>query len=426
MKVNRPVIRVQDLDRVVVLVADPLPKLRDTYARKYLRHGETTIYASNKSKAVPVPERPSCAGRDPWYDLTGLVDPGFALWPKSQQYRHVVPGNPERIVANCNLYDLSSSDLSEKDQEILVAILNSTLVALFKTFYGRFAGTEGNLKTEVVDVNLIDVPAPQGASSNVARRLNQALRRMTQRDTGRLVEESLVNCHSYAQALEISAGELTLPDELRQADRRELDNAVFELLGVESSNERDSLIDRLYAETATHFRAIRVTEIQKMEDRAKGGRRQFSPSELAADAWDALDLPDMVPLGDWLRNRTIGPIQEFVIPSSRPVSYHPQTIFDKDTVYFGKSRKEHLVAPSIGTAALLAKVAALGVSGHQTLPAEEDQANDLLAHVEARHSAATGRMRELVASRSPDEETQDEVFKVLERWFVLGRPARAG
>jgi len=46
------------------------------------------------------------------------------------------------------------------EQHVLVAILNSTLIGLFKTFYGRFAGTEGNLKTEVVDVNLIEVRTP--------------------------------------------------------------------------------------------------------------------------------------------------------------------------------------------------------------------------------------------------------------------------
>ena len=44
-------------------------------------------------------------------------------------------------------------------------MLNSTLVGLFKTFYGRFAGTEGNLKTEVVDVNLLEVPDPRGVSA---------------------------------------------------------------------------------------------------------------------------------------------------------------------------------------------------------------------------------------------------------------------
>jgi len=424
MNVDRPVIGALDLDRVVLLVNEPLAKLGGTYVRRYLEHGETRVYASNKSKAVPVPERASCAGRDPWYDLTGLVDPGFALWPKSQQYRHVVPANPERIVANCNLYDLSPAELSPGEQSVLVAILNSTLVALFKTFYGRFAGTEGNLKTEVVDVNLIEVPDPRAVPAPAAKRLARAFRSMSQRDTGRLVEASLVNCHSYPQALKIAQGGMALPEELRQTDRRDLDDAVFEILGVKSSAERKSLVDRLYSETAMHFSDIRVTEIQKMEDRAKGGRRQFSPTELAADAWDALDLPDLVPLGDWLQNQSIGDAREYVIPDSRPVSYQAHAIFDKETVYFGKGRQEHIVAPSIGTAALLARVAELGVSGRQSLPVADDEANRLLAVVDARHAKATARMRQLVESRTPDQEKQEEVFKVLERWFVLGKVAQ--
>jgi type I restriction-modification system DNA methylase subunit len=424
MKVDRPVIRARDLDRVVLLVGDPPSDLRGTYVQKYLRHGETTVYASNKSKAVPVPQRSSCASREPWYDLTKLVRPGFALWPMAQQYRHVIPGNPERLVCNHNLFDLSSHELAKDDQRLLVAILNCTLVGLFKTFYGRFAGTEGNLKTEVVDVNLIEIPEPRGVPAGIARRLKHALRSMEQRDTGRLVEEALVNCHSYDRAMAISLGELVLPEELRQADRRELDDAVFELLGVESAAERFRLTDRLYEETAMHFRAIRVTEIQKMEDRAKGGRRQFSPSELAADAWDALDLPDIVPLADWLRNQSSGEVQEFIIPDSRPVSYRPETIFDKDTVYFGKSRREHVVAPSTAAAALLARVAALGLTGPQVLPVSEREAQRLLSLLDNRHSEALARMQELVENRTPGEELREEVLKVLERWFVFGTPAR--
>ena len=76
-----------------------------------------------------------------------------------------------RLICNCNLYDVASDGLIGEEQRSLVAILNSTLVGLFKTFYGRFAGTEGNLKTEVVDVNLLEVPDPRGISADVAKRL---------------------------------------------------------------------------------------------------------------------------------------------------------------------------------------------------------------------------------------------------------------
>jgi type I restriction-modification system DNA methylase subunit len=425
MKVDRPEILARDLDRVVLLVGKNLSSLRGTHVYKYLKFGESATYASKKSKAVPISQRPSCAGRNPWYDLTKLVDPGFALWSKSQQYRHIIPANPDKIIANCNLYDLSSTVLKKHEQLVLVAILNSTLIGLFKTFYGRFAGTEGNLKTEVVDVNLIEIPDPRMVSEEVSKRLLDALQSMKRRIVGGMVEERLMDCHSYRRALELAERRAALSEELRQPDRRELDDAVFELLGVEDKAERRTLVDRLHQETASHFRAIRVTEIQKMEDRAKGGKNGFTKEELAADAWDALDLSDVTPLSDWVRNHAEAPTREIVIPDERPVDLAASSIFDHEVVYFGKKRQEHVVCPSRGTAELLARMAKLGVSGPQVLPVEDDAALRLLSELEQRHEVASARLRELVESRSSDPDTQDEVFKVLERWFVLGRSPKA-
>jgi type I restriction-modification system DNA methylase subunit len=424
MKVNRSEVKAADFDRVVLMVSGPLSGLRGTYGYKYIKYGETATYASKKSKAIPIPQRPSCAGRDPWYDLTKLVDPGFALWSKSQQYRHIIPANPDKIIANCNLYDLSSTVLNKHEQLVLVAILNSTLIGLFKTFYGRYAGTEGNLKTEVIDVNLIEIPDPRQVDEGVANRLIEALKTMKKRTVGGLVDESLMDCHSYRRVLELAARPLALSEELRQPDRRDLDDAVFELLGVEDGIERRSLVDRLHEETASHFRAIRVTEIQKMEDRAKGRKREFTTEEQAADAWDAVDLTDLTPLSDWVRNHAVSPTREIVIPDERPVDLAVGSMFDHEVVYFGKKRQEHVVCPSRGTAELLARMANLGVSGPQVLPIEEGSAMHLLEELEQRHETASARLRELVESRTSDPDTQAEVFNVLERWFVLGRSPR--
>ena len=329
------------------------------------------------------------------------------------------------IRANCNLYDLSSAVLNKAEQRVLVAILNSTLVGFFKTFYGRFAGTEGNLKTEVIDVNLMEVPDPRRASEDVAKRLTDSLRSMTKRAVGRLVDESLMDCHSYQRALDLAARPLALSEELRQPDRRQLDDAVFELLGVKSATQRKVLIDRLYAETAAHFRAIRVTEIQKMEDRAKGGKSRFTSAEQAADAWDALDLTDVTPLADWVRNHATGPTQEITIPDERPVDLAVGSMFDHETVYFGKKRQVHLVCPSRGTAELVTRMADLGISGIQVLPIDDAAAKSLLGRIEERHESASARLKELVESRTADLDTQNEVFNVLVRWFVLGKSQSA-
>src|SRR5260370_4736666 len=290
MTVDRPLVRSKDVDRVVLLVNRPKKALLGSYIIKYIEYGETQSFASKKSKAVPVPQRSTCKARDPWFDLSALVRPGFAMWPKAQQYRHIAPANPDGLICNCNLYDISAKNLSRVEQDTLTAILNSTLVGFLKTFYGRFAGTEGNLKTEVVDVNLLEVPNPAAISDTLALKLNHALSMMQKRPVGRLVEEQLMDCHSPERAKRIAEGPIVLSHELKQPDRRALDDAVFELLGVTQAGRRTKLVDQLHWETAFHFRQIGCVELQKAELKKKSGARKFSAEELAVDLWAAAEL----------------------------------------------------------------------------------------------------------------------------------------
>jgi hypothetical protein len=380
----------------------------------------TTTFASKKSKPVPVPFRTNCAARHPWYDLTGLVKPGFAFWSKSQQYRHIIAANPNGIISNCNLYNLHATTLTSPERSCLLCILNSTLVGLFKTFYGRFAGTEGNLKTEVVDVNLLEVPDPRGVSPAVAKRLADALESMGKREVGRLVEEQLMDCHTPDRARRIAAGPLVLSDELRQPDRRALDDAVFQLLGVSDPKERDTLIGRLYEATARHFRDIRVVEIEKMEQRAKSDSKRFSVHDLAADIWDAAELEDATPLAEWIGQR---PESDTLasIPEERPAILSPSPMFDPNTVYFGKDRRVLVDCPSRGQAELVARLANLGVSGEVKIPARLDPCFKLLARADERLVKARARFKELAESRTGDERVQGQLVELLERWFVLGR-----
>jgi methylase of polypeptide subunit release factors len=371
MKVDRPIVRAADLDRVVLLVGESMNKLKTKapWVWRYLRYGMTVTFASSKSKPVPIPQRSTCAARDPWYDLTGLVRPGIAFWPMAQQYRHIIASNPERLICNHNLFDVASDSLTAREQTSLIAILNSTLVGLFKTFYGRFAGTEGNLKTEVVDVNLLEVPDPRGVSPNIAKRLSNALAHMAKRDVGRLLEEQLMDCHSPDRARKLASGPLVLSNELRQDDRRELDDAVFELLGVSDPQERLNLIDRLYEATARHFRDIRVVEIQKMTQRAVSNNKRFNAHDLAADIWDAAQLEDATPLAEW-----IGQLPEsnslVIIPEEHPAAISEDVMFSPNTVFFGKSRKSFLDCQSRGQAELVARLANLGINGEVKLPAD--------------------------------------------------------
>ncbi len=339
----------------------------------------------------------------------------------AQQYRHIIPSNPEGLVCNHNLFDLSSETLSRAEQSVLVALLNSTLVGLWKTFYGRYAGTEGNLKTEVIDVNLIDIPDPRLASPAVAKRLTKALRSMCKRTVGCLVEEALMECHSYPRALELASRPIELSDELRQEDRVELDAAVFELLGVESHAEQRELVDKLHDEVALHFRAVRVLEIQKMEDRSKGGRSTFDTMDLAGDVWDALNLNELQPLAEWLQAESSTNVVKVHIPTERPATYDPNNIFDSGTVYFGRAKKKHLTLPSQGSALLARTLADLGYSGDCVLPQTDFKAKDVLERLIARNEQAVSQMATLIRSRTGETGKADEVLNILTRWFLFGR-----
>jgi methylase of polypeptide subunit release factors len=426
MGIRRPSISAREVDRVVLLVSAPLDtlKAKAPWTYRYLQYGAAATFPSRKSKPVPVPRRSFISKRSLWYKLTDQVKPGIAIWPKGQQYRHLVIANPDRLVANCRLYDVAvrSPDL---DPLVVVAVLNSTLVALWRNFYGRYTGTEGAMETMVVDVLMTEIPNPAFASRRVAARLRRAFHALCQRDTGDFIEEQLMDCHSPDRARRIAAGPVALSTELRQSDRRELDDAVFELLGVGDAAERNQLIDRLYEATAQHFRAIRVVEIQKMQERARADTRRFGVQDQAADIWDAAELEDATPLVEWIARRPeLQPAVEVDIPEERPATVDAGAMFDATTVYFGRSRRSHIECPSAAQAELIVRLAELGLAGKVALPTATAPAVKLLARLNERVEHASGRFRTLAESRTSDDRAREQLMEVLLRWFVVGRENR--
>jgi len=421
MEVDRPVVTREQLDRVVLWVNQDLRDLKGTYARHYVAWGSKQTFASEKSKAVAVPQRSTCLGRERWYDLTGL-EPGIGFWPMAQQYRHIIPSNPERLACNHNLFDIHPINGSASSSGVLMSILNSTLVALFKTFYGRYAGTEGNLKTEVVDVMMMEIPDPRGCTRELADRMERALASMQGRRISHLVEEPFMDCHTAEEVREAERLPLGLPAELQQKDRRELDDAVLELLGVRQPNRRTDLTDRLYREVALHFRAIRIVEVQKMEQRRIGnGRNNVSQMQLALDAWNRLEPEVRKPLGEWLEDET-GGAKTVNIPEGEVRLPAAENWFEATTVYFGKNPAASHVCASRPEAELLATIAREGLRGPVSFPETEKECRALLVKLGARITTAKAEFETLAEERAGSERLREQVIELLHRWFVHGRP----
>lgn len=427
MNISSPAISAADLDRLVLFVSEPLEKLKGTYVLKYLRYGEHNAFASTKSKAVPVPQRSTCAGRDPWYDLT-YTKCGHIIWPKAQQYRHIIVHNKNRVIVNCNLYDVTAISEKESPPELLAAILNSSLVGLMKIYFGRYAGTEGNLKTEIVDVNLLEIPDPRDIPKSIADKLRNAFRQLCTRTTGGMVEEAFMECRKSERIKKLAERPIELPQELKMPDRRALDLAVFELLGVNDTAAREKLCDELYYETAKHFRQIRIVEVQKQEQRAGTEGREFSTDDLATDLWDSLSPEDKQPLAEWIASETAEGVT-VNIPEGHASLPDASDMLDANTVFVrqstsGKAVVQPVALPSRAHAEMVHLLAQRGLHGAVRLPQTEKAAQSLQASLTARLGAQAAKANELARSRTGDEKRATDLARLLEFWMIHGKPRR--
>jgi hypothetical protein len=421
MQVDRPVIRASDLDRVVLWVNEPLGALGHSYAAKYIRWGSKQTFASKKSKAVPVPLRSSCVSRPLWYDVT-KDEIGVAFWPKAQKYRHIVPANPEGLICNCNLYTVVPCLASPTEQIAFAAILNSTIVALFKCFYGRYAGTEGTLKTEVVDTVLLEIPDPRGVSPELAERLDEALKKMMRRTVTHLVEEALLQCHSDEGMREILLNEAKLPAELCQEDRRELDDCVFELIGITNKQERKKMVDELYRVTTEYYRYQRTQDIQAMENRAGNKGRRFDAQDLAGSIWHSLAEGEQGPaVTNWIKS-AYPEIEAIKIPDGGAQALGASDMFNPSGVVFKGNKETHQVSyGSSEQAALVAALAEIGIRGNVDVPKSSVDCARCLGDLRLRIKRAGEHFTQLAASRTGTQSLQEKTATLLMQWYTHGR-----
>jgi hypothetical protein len=421
MQVDRPVVTPEQTDRVVLWVDAPLSELKGTYLHHYISWGSRQTFPSKKSKPVPVPQRSSCVGRPLWYDVTGL-EPGFGFWPMAQKYRHIIPWNSDSMACNHNLFDLHSSDLKSHEKGALMGVLNSTLVGLVKHFYGRYAGSEGTLKTEVVDVLMLEVPSPLGQPKELCNRMAKTLRTISKRTVTHLVEQDFLDCHTEAGMRLLQSRELALPLELQREDRRELDLLVFELLGVANNKRRESLVDELYRVTARYYRELRIQDIQSTINRSSGSSgKDVTAEDIALDAWMRLDTEWRKSIPEWLAEETPGG-ELFEIPEGPVRLPEAEHFFESTTVYFGKAPAISRICQSRAEAELIAAIGGVGVHGAVVLPVSERDFAAVLKALQRRLAEGKSEMERVAGEHAGSEKLRGQVLSILLRWFIQGVP----
>jgi len=281
MEVEGFSVKAEHCSRQILLVGETRDRLEGKYVLDYIKWGEKRGFHKGSTCASRV------TSTREWYDLTGHKR-GKLFWPKAQQYKHVIPVNEEYLQCNCNLYDLHVP--TEVDPLAMAGILNSSFVVLSKFQYGRPVGVEGNLKTEIVDVKMMLVPDPRAGSDPARRRVARAFAKLKERDALYFLSERRLREMKYARSgKEAELAKLSDQCELDMPDRRELDDAVLELLGVRSKKRRRQLIDELYEYLRQFFEWIRRKEEKAILNKKKTKRRGMArPEEIAEQVYQEI------------------------------------------------------------------------------------------------------------------------------------------
>ena len=422
MEVKGFVAREQDCSRLIFLAPSPKKALQK-WARAYVEWGEERGVHQGSTCAQRVSKEKD------WFDLTGHRR-GIAFWPKAQQYKHVIPLNSAHLQANCNLYDLFPVD--GVAGKALTAVLNSTLVILAKHQFGRPVGVEGNLKTEVVDVSMMLVPDLRKASKKTLQALETAMDTLTTRNPLPLLSERRLRQMAFEKSgKKKELEQLSKVCELDMPDRRALDHAVLELLGIKSRKERDEWINRIYAYLRAFFEETRSKEEQAIVNKNVSQRQGgVSPQDLAMQI--ASELNTQEPLlfknyQDFFRESGIGHswIAREVPPEGVPEAH--VDLHDVGVRFMrGRKQIEFIALPSATHAALA--VVAIEEMRRETvqLPRSETDCSALLDNYQRFLDKRNAQLRDAIAQRIADEDVQSSVLSFLLERVRRGARAPAG
>ena len=389
MEVKRAVVRRENVDRLVINAPVSRAKLRRTHLGAYVEFAEQNGWHTGKTIE-------SRSRTRPWYDL-GLrpkEQRADMFWSKAQQYRHVVPLNVEALPCKDRLYDVWVKQ--DVDRTLLWAVLNSTFVALSKNQFGRGAGIEGNLDTHVIDVNAMLVPDIRRADKETAERAIAACNLMTKRD-------------SYSH----------LYEEFELDDRRELDDATLEMLGIDDPETRSFLRERLYQDITDLQKSTRDREIIAQQDRRRSNRTTTSsPQDIANELWsehqDALDLLEFP--GDFISRPNEGVL--FDLPPGEvqvgTAMMEQDNLLRAGTVRVGGRNGEVLDVGTVSRSMFLEALSACHRSGQVRLP-DDNACEDAVNNFSQYRKELESKCVQLAQQRTPDQQRQRTVASALFR-----------
>jgi hypothetical protein len=400
-----------DCDRMLVLINDRDKSPSEPFISKYIKWGESRGY----HEATCIKNRTT--ENKPWYELVG-ARPAPVLWAKEKQYRFIAPVNPERLIANCRLYEIHPS--GNVDDMVCAGVLNSSLAIMSSLQFGRPMGTEGNWSMMVGDTKMMLVPDPSLSNRTVRKRVAESFDMLcSRRARAVLSERRLRRMSIVAKGKEEELDECSELSELDMPDRAELDDAVLEMMGVKKKAERKALLDELYAYLREYFEWTRQKEEQAIVNKKKAKRRgPAKPAELAAQIYQQIQDEE----GYLLRQYNPDfmdfskPFDTFEFPDKGTAETF-KDLYMPHGVRFVQGKRvlakiETTIPEQDALAVLLANA---GIRGFVRLPREKQECEYRTEQFGAYVAKRNVRLAELVEERTGDPDIQESVMTALLR-----------
>ena len=418
MEVGEFTVGPDSCSKAVLLVDRAKSDLKGSYALKYILDGEAKGYH----------KQPTCKGRvtenRTWYDLT-RYDRADLVLPKIQQYKLITFLNPKKLHINSSLLGLYN--IPEKYIDPLCGVLNSTIAILSRLVYARILGNEGNIQLDVYSAKMMPIPNVMTSDEATLLRVQTAFQEMLKRKALQFLSERRMREMAWRQAgKEKYLDELPDICELDMADRRELDDAVLEMLGVKSAARRKEMIDSLYAYLREFFERTRRKEEKAILNKNMARRRgKTDPAQIAAQIFDEI----VESHGEFLRqydpyffDRTKA-FDTFEIPmEGEPASY--KDMFIPHSVRFIKGKKtQTALLKTLNTVQddLIVLLCRSGVRGLVRVPHGESECRRVLGLYESFIGRRENLIRRLIEERTADEDLQKAIYDALLPLVLGGR-----
>ncbi len=244
-------------------------------ALEYIRWGEqqrTTGRGRVGTRGVPFPQASTVRSHRPeWFNLPNRI-PGQVISNRFVGERFGFPVNPGILVSD-TFFEISF----HKETKLYTALLNSTITFLHAELTGRQTWTQGVLYVYGPELKALPIPN--------ARRISAAHRERIVKAFGNLLQRPV----------------RPIAQEVKQKDRRRLDAAVLESLGLDPGACQDLVYEGLVQLTKERL------ALPKMRVTRKKGERRLSVEQVKAHVQQ-----EALPEG-------VRPIASFLPPGLEPV-----------------------------------------------------------------------------------------------------------